>query len=221
MNGPLSGHPMAGRSCTTRHLDLYRRPSGFTGTDEPIQTDAASKDPRDISGDGTLLLYRRSGSGTSNDIWITPVAGDRTPRPILETPFNENYASFSPDARSIVYVSDESGRPDVYVMSLDQGGGKTQVSTNGGTFPRWRNPKEIVYLAPDQSLMSVAVTGSGSTFRAGAATRLFTMNAQAGPGSPFDVTADGQRYLVNARLPSRLQPSLNLIVNWQALLEPK
>jgi hypothetical protein len=106
-------------------------------------------------------------------------------------------------------------------MSLEQGGGKSQLSTNGGTFPRWRSPQEIVYLTPDQTLTSVPVTGSGSTFRAGVAKPLFKMNAQEGPGTPFDVTADGQRFIVNARLPSRLPPSLNLIVNWQALLEPK
>jgi dipeptidyl aminopeptidase/acylaminoacyl peptidase/predicted Ser/Thr protein kinase len=205
----------------SKGLNLYRRSADFGGTDEAIETDGVSKDPGDVSFDGKLLLFRRSGTNTNNDVWVVPLEGDRTPRAILETPFNENYASFSPDGRSIVYVSDESGQIEVYVMSLEPGGGKVQVSTSGGTFPRWRSPREIVYLSLDQMVTSVPVTGSGTTFRASAPTPLFKMLAQEGPGNPFDVTADGQRFIVNARLPSRLPPSLNVIVNWQALLETR
>ena len=148
-------------------LDLYRRAADFSGGDEALVVDGTSKDPRDVSFDGARLLYRRSGAATSNDIWVMPLLGDRTPRPLLQTPADENYASFSPDARSMVFVSDESGVSEVYVMSLEPGGGKVQVSTQGGSFPRWRNPNEIVYVAPDQTLMSVAVTGAGATFAAG------------------------------------------------------
>lgn len=200
-------------------LDLYRRPSDFTGSEEPIQTDHASKDPRQISADGRLLLYRRSGASAGNDVWIMPLDGDRKPEPVLETPFNENYAGFSPDARSIVYASTESGRVEVYVISREGGGGKAQLSTGGGTFPRWRRDgREILYLAPDQTLMSVAVSGSGRTFQAGATRPLFKMAVQPGAGVPFDVSADGQRILVNASIPSRLPPSLNVVTNWPALL---
>jgi hypothetical protein len=106
-------------------------------------------------------------------------------------------------------------------MSLESGGGTVQVSTNGGTFPRWRHASEIVYLSPDQTLVSVAVSGSGARFQAGATTSLFKVDVQPGPGTPFDITSDGTRILVNARVPSRLPPSLNILVNWPALLEKK
>jgi hypothetical protein len=132
---------------TSKGLDLYRRPSDFTGAEEPLEVDHVSKDPRQVSTDGRLLLFRKSGGPTGNDIWIMPLDGDRKPQPILQTPFDENYAMFSPDDRSVVYVSDESGRPEVYVISREGGGGKKQVSTGGGTFPRWRDAKEILYLA--------------------------------------------------------------------------
>jgi Tol biopolymer transport system component len=166
------------------------------------------------------LLFRRSGDTTGNDIWIMPLGGDRKAVPVLNSPFDENYASFSPDARSMVYVSNESGRAEVYVMSLQPGGGKVQVSTTGGTFPRWRHDgKEIVYVAPDETLMSVPVSGSGPSFRAGTAATLFKINIQPGAGTPFDLTADGKRFIVNAKLPSRIPPSLNLVVNWPSLLQ--
>jgi Tol biopolymer transport system component len=168
---------------TSRGLDLYRRAADFSGNDEPVLVEGTSKDPRDVSFDGARFLYRRSGAGTSNDIWIIALSGDRTPRPIVQTPANENYASFSPDARSMVFASDESGVSEVYVMALEAGGGKVQVSTKGGSFPRWRNPKEIVYVAPNQTLMSVAVSGAGATFSAGVPAPLFKINVGSGPGS--------------------------------------
>ncbi|AMY08399.1 translocation protein TolB [Luteitalea pratensis] len=205
---------------TSRGLDLYRRAADFSGADEALVAEGTSKDPRDVSFDGARLLSRRSGGETTNDIWVVPLSGERTPRPLLQTPANENYASFAPDARSIVFASDESGASEVYVMSLEPGGGKVQVSTRGGSFPRWRNRNEIVYVAPDQTLMSVAVTGAGATFAAGAPSALFKIDAVPGPGSPFDMTADGKRFIVNSRLPSRVPASINVIVNWTALVQP-
>src|SRR5262249_11895330 len=204
----------------SKGLDLYRRPSDFSGSEEPLQTDHVSKDPREVSSDGQRLLFRRSGDTTGNDIWMMPLSGDRKPVPILNSPFDENYASFSPDARSMVYVSNESGHAEVYVMSLQPGGGKVQVSTNGGTFPRWRHDgKEIIYMVPDGTLMSVPVHGSGPSFRAGTPGVLFKINVQPGAGTPFDVTQDGKRFIVNAKITSRIPPSLNVVVNWPSLLQ--
>ncbi len=205
----------------SKGLDLYRRSANFTGGDESLQTDRASKDPRDISADGQRLLYRRTGEGTSNDIWVMPLGADRTSVALLNSPFDENYASFSPDAHSIVYVSNESGRAEVYVMSLDSGGAKVQISTGGGSFPRWRRPREIVYLSLEQTLMSVAVTGSGDEFRPGPTTPLFKIDLQPGAGTPYDVTVDGRRFIVGAKVPSRMPPSFSILVTWPALLEKR
>lgn len=66
--------------------------------------------------------------------------------------------------------------------------------------------------------MSVPVSGSGPLFQAGAPERLFTVDVQLSPGSAFDMTADGQRFIVNATIPSRIPPSLVLVTNWPALL---
>jgi Tol biopolymer transport system component len=200
----------------SKALDLYKRPSDFTGAELPVLVDHVSKDPRQISSDGRFLLFRRSGRETRNDIWLMALDGSSPPAAILSTPFDENYASFSPDGRSIVYVSDESGRPEVYVLSRESGGGKAQVSSGGGTFPRWRHDgREIVYLRPDQTVMSVPVSGAGAAFKAGTPTPLFKTLLHPGAGTPFDVTADGQRFILNTPIPSRLPPHLNVIVNWQ------
>jgi dipeptidyl aminopeptidase/acylaminoacyl peptidase len=205
----------------SKGLDLYARASDFSGAEVPVLVDGGSKDPRGVSADGRSLLFRRSGP-TGNDLWIMPLGGAGKPSPVVDTPFDENYGVFSPDARSMAYVSDESGRAEVYVLSLESGGGKVQISTAGGTFPRWRaDGREILYLGPDQTIMSVAVSGSGLKFSAQTVKPLFHVDTQPGPGTPFDVSADGQRFIVNTAIPSRVPPSLTLLTNWTSLIRPE
>lgn len=203
----------------SRDRELYERPSDFTGSELQVLVNSVSKDPRQVSSDGARLLFRQNGT-QSNDIWEMPLTGDRTPRALLNSQFDENYAGYSPDAKSMVYSSNEAGRPEVYVMSLDGSGGKTLISNQGGMFPRWRRDgREIVYLRPDQMLMAVAVIGSGAAFKAGLATELFRISPQPGAGAPFDVTADGKHFIVNTMVASRIPPSLTLIVNWPGLIK--
>jgi Tol biopolymer transport system component len=200
-------------------LDLYTRASDFTGNESAALVDGRSKDPSDISSDGRFLLYRRSNYGTGNDIWIVALDGDRTPRLVAGTPFDENSASFSPDGKAIVYASDESGESEVYVMRLDGAGGKTLVSNGGGSFPRWRQDgREILYVGPDNTIMGVPLSGDGAAMQPGPPRALVHVALQPGPSSPFDVTADGERFLVNVALPSRAPMALRMIVNWPALL---
>lgn len=200
-------------------LDFYTRSSDFTGNESAVLVDGRSKDPTDISSDGRYLLYRRSGEGTGNDIWIVALDGDRTPRLLAGTPFEENSASFSPDGQAVVYASDESGDSEIYVTRIDGAGGKMLVSSGGGSFPRWRRDgREILYLGPDNTIMSVPLTGDGVAMQAGSPRALFQVRPQPGPSSPFDVTADGERFLVNVALPSRTPLALRMIVNWPALL---
>ena len=95
------------------------------------------------------------------------------------------------------------------------------VSKGGGSFPRWRRDgREILYLGPDNTMMSVPLTGDGAAMQTGPPRALFQMPLQPGPSSPYDVTADGERFLVNVALPSKTPTALRMIVNWPALLGP-
>ena len=205
----------------SKNLDLYSRPADFTGAETPLIVDGASKDARQVSPDGRFVMYRRSAIATGNDIWIVARDGNRKDEPLIASTFNENYGVFSPDGRSVAFVSNDAGRADVYVLSREGGGGKMQVSTNGGSFPRWRRDgREIVYLDLENVLVSVPVSGTGASFRAGNAVKLFAINPQPGPGVPFDMTADGTRFLVNAAPPTRRPWSFVLLANWTAALAP-
>lgn len=134
------------------------------------------------SPDGRFLLYLRVGPDRETELWVLPLAGDRKPRQ-LDTMLRSNAnAHLSPDGRWIVIQSnDSSGQTQVYVvpfaLSLTSHG-KWQVSTAGGQFPRWRRDgSEIFYLAPDNTLMSATVNGSGPAFHVSNVRPLFAMHA--------------------------------------------
>ncbi len=204
----------------SKGLNLYQRSAGFTGDETAVQTDGSSKDPADVSPDGRTLLYRASGP-SGNDLWRMPLDGSGAPQRLLGSPFSETGANYSPDGRSIVFVADETGRSEVYVLSLEPGGGKTQISADGGLSPRWRRDgREIVYLNAEQQLMSVPVKDAGDRFEAGAPVVLFKVDHMPSAGPIFDMTADGQRFIVNAAVPSIVAPHVVVIVNWPALLKP-
>ncbi|MDP2322006.1 MAG: protein kinase [Acidobacteriota bacterium] len=203
----------------SKGLDLYQRSAGFTGGETAVLTDGISKDPSDVSPDGRQLLFRASSTESGNDVWTMPLDGSAPPQRVLGSGFNENGAQFSPDGRSIVFLADDSGRPEVYVMSLEPGGGKTQISIDGGSSPRWRRDgQEILYLNADRSVMSVPVKGSGAQFEAGTPARLFDVDHVPSAGPIFDVTADGQRFIVNTAVPSKVPPHVVVVVNWPSLL---
>ena len=206
---------------TSKGLDLYTKPLGV-GTENVLLKDGLSKDPRGWSPDGEFFVYRVTGNAGRNDLWIKPRDPAKKPYAFLATPFDENYATFSPDGRWIAYVSNESGRPEVYATSFPSGAGKWRISTSGGMFPRWRRDNtEIVYLAPDNKLMSAAVDASGRSLQVSTAAPLFQTRAAPGPGSPFDMTADAQRFIVNTELASATPPSLIVVYNWPALIQKK
>jgi hypothetical protein len=119
----------------------------------------------------------------------------------------------------MAYVSDESGGQQVYVQSFPTLGGQRQISTAGGTQPRWRRDgKELFYLAPDRKLMAVAVK-TGAIFEAESPRALFqtALNVSAFRQS-YGVSADGQRFLLNASVESG-SPPITVVLNWAALLK--
>src|SRR5437588_6608101 len=98
--------------------------------------------------DGRFIIYSVQGTAAGNDLWLLTMSGDRKPTPFLTTRFNEAAPTFSPDGRWVAYQSNESGRNEIYVTPFPQTGAKWQVSTAGGTEPRWRKDShEIFYLS--------------------------------------------------------------------------
>jgi Tol biopolymer transport system component len=166
--------------------------------------------------DGKRLLFSVQDPSTDQDIMMLP-AGGGEPAVILRTPFVEQSPEVSPDGSRVAYISNASGRYEVYVRNLEGAAEQWQVSTDGGGTARWRaDGRELFYSAADGGLMVVALSpGAGS--RPGAPVRLFLMPER--DESLFqDVTPDGQRILLNVPTTSRTSIGFHAIHGWTALL---
>jgi Tol biopolymer transport system component len=175
--------------------------------------------PSDWSADGRYLTYYRTDPRTRLDQWVLPLFGDRKPFALLHSEFNESQEQFSPDGKWIAYVSDESGGPEVYVQSFPMLTERRQVSSNGGSQPRWnRNGRELFYLASNRKLMSVAIK-SGPAFDFDAPRVLFETSLDLGATrQSYSVSRDAQRFLLNQAANSSAA-LLTVVVNWPALLK--
>lgn len=154
--------------------------------------------PVSWSPDGRVVLYVADGRSTSNDIWVLPLDGKTAPYPYLRTPDSENWAAFSPDGRWIVFSAAETGQPEAYVAPFPATGQRWRVSANGGAQARWRRDgSEIFYVNSTGRLMAVSVNGSAAEFVVNGSEPLFDLGHPYGTYHAFDVTADGERFLVN------------------------
>jgi Tol biopolymer transport system component len=156
--------------------------------------------------DGGAALVDSLDPQDGMDLLVLDAAGDRMLRPWLKTRFVERGAQFSPDGRFVAYQSNQSGRFEVYVRPYagvaPAPSRQWTISTGGGVSPRWSpDGGEIYFIAPDSSMMAVAVEGQGSTLTVGPAERLFKVAIKGGGtaaniASNYDVARDG-RFLVN------------------------
>ena len=198
-------------------FDMYVKSFAGSGNEELLLKAEHDELPESWSLDNRYIAYTSRGvPGTLEDIRVLPLSGDRKPIPFLNTRFLERDAQFSPDGRWMAYISDESGRDEVYVAPFPGPGRKWQISRAGGIRPRWRQDgREIYYLAEDNRITAVEVGQQGSTFEVGAARPLFTIRPQR-PGSIYRVSPDGQRFLVNTAIAEEHSSPLTLVVNWTA-----
>jgi Tol biopolymer transport system component len=199
--------------------DFFRKPSSGGGAEERIAALGSNATPMDISPDGKLLVYSITDPKTKDDLWILPLQDQqRTPTKYLDGAFEERHAQFSPDGRRIAYSSDETGVTQIYVQPVPATGAKRQISTQGGTRPRWRRDgKEIYYLSAEGKLMAVPVRLDADTLEVGAAERLFDLSLAPGNNRAFlyAPSNDGQRFLTSV-LPDGSTSLATVWMNWMA-----
>ena len=184
--------------------------------EERLLTSDKVQTPGSWSADGQWLAYYDADPVTGFDIWALPSGGDRKPRAVARTSSMEASPRLSLDGRWLAYTSDESGRTEVLVQSFPEPGGRTQISTSGGTEPVWsRDGRELFYLDGD-AMMAVEIRTS-PTFAAGAPRMLFQGRYVQSPNSvaSYDVSADGQRFLrVQPMHPDPPRDQIQVTLNW-------
>jgi Tol biopolymer transport system component len=190
------------------------------GHDEEIYSGQLPVYLNDWSPDGKSLLYTEASSDTSNDLWVLPLNPGGRPQPLLKTQATEGQGKFSPNGKWLAYMSDETGRPEVYVMAFPEGGRKYPVSNRGGGYPRWRRDgKELFYRGLDGKLMAAQVTTTAEGLRFSSPTPLFQLvESQGAFAYPYDISTDGQRILALAPGEATSAP-LTVLTGWQAMLQ--
>jgi Tol biopolymer transport system component len=196
-------------------MNIYTTASSGGGSEELLVSvqKPAHPVPTDWARDGRVLLYSATSPTTGSDLMMLPVEGDKKPIPIASGSFNESDGRFSPDVRYVAYVSDESGRNEVYVQTFPPAEGKWQVSAGGGTRPRWRRDgRELFFLASDGALMSVQIQ-TGPALRLGVPQPLMPLR---GAGD-FEISPEG-RILAKTALRRQGDNELQVVLNWAAEL---
>ena len=221
----INGDRIIFASGRTGTNSILQRPASGAGDDEMLlPTNGKNIYTLDASPDGKYILYEsQDGVNNSVDLWLLPTAGDRTPIAYMQTAANESDARFSPDGKWLAYVSDESGRPEIYVRSFSGSNGKWQVTTAGGIQPIWSSDgKELYYVDPDKNLTAVKVDTS-SAIRFGEHTSLFQVSFPANNPwrsrnryAPMD---NGQKFIVNDAADEASRLPMTLILNWQSGLK--
>ena len=196
-------------------FDLYLKDTNGAQEEKVIPQDGPDRFPTDWSRDGKYVLY-----GRGPDLWFLTFPELRATQ-FLKAASTLKTGRFSPDGKWVAYSSNESGRWEIYVTSFPEAHGKWQVSNTGGDQPRWRGDgKELFYLSTDSKIMAVPVK-TGSNFDAGTPTALFQANPREMVATSelfsYDVSNDGQKFLVNASLKTAMTP-MSVVLNWSAKL---
>ena len=205
----------AGRADTG---NLVYKKIDSSGSGEPLLPPGPEREPTDWSQDGRYILYHEAGAKTGRDVWVLHMP-ERKPVRFLDSQFAEQSARFSPNARWVAYVTNETGRDEVYVRSFPEGTGRRQISINGGQTPRWAGDgKELFFIETDNSVMAVTVN-SNESLQAGVPRRLFTTDMRPGGKEWFFV--DGDRFLIVPRPPGPVPPAppLTVVQDWPSLLQ--
>jgi eukaryotic-like serine/threonine-protein kinase len=182
-------------------------PSNVQMIKDPVRT------PHSWSPDGKLIL----GTSRSNRISLVPVAGDGQEIPVGSPNGRSSFGQISPDGKYIAYVSNESGKDEVYVQPAPPGAGRVKVSISGGTKPRWRRDgRELYFIAADDGLMAVDVTASKG-FSAGLPHRLFLIKDIS--RQSYDVHPDGQHFVITTPPQGSTETVITVVLNWWAQLK--
>jgi dipeptidyl aminopeptidase/acylaminoacyl peptidase len=202
---------------------LYVKSATGAGTEERVHepTDGARVFPSDWSPDGRFVVFRRLLPGTTGELWTLSL-DDGKAGPVPQAENRGTNGRFSPNGRWLAYQSAETGNAEVYVQSFPPTPGKWLISRDGGIRPRWRRDgRELYYIAGNAaggSLTAVAVI-DGATWRTGPQSRLFDIRSATTAANtyPYDVSPDGQRFLV-IMPPEEAEIPITVVLNWESAL---
>ena len=201
--------------------NLFWQLADGSGSPERLTTSENLHAPGAWSPDGQVLAFTEIQPTTARDLWTMHLS-DHKAQLFLRTSYNEGEPQFSPDGHWLAYISDESGRFEIYVQPYPGPGGKWQISTEGGTEPVWGHNGEIFYRSGNKML--AVDTTTHPNFSAGKPKVLFESPyvLSLGTSPNYDVSADGQRLLMIKENEQAISiGQINVVLNWFEELKQK
>lgn len=215
--------PDGGKIAYSSDGGLTIKPANGLGDKEVIWP--GTNFPYSWSPDGRYILFVRRGVKTRMDMYAVSMSGERKESLLLKSAFDEQAPQISPDGKWLAYSADDTGNYEIYVQAFNDGKlgeDRKIVSTTGGHMPVWRSDgSELFFIASDGQMMASSVKTGGTAFEFTTPKTLFktkTLTLNAGNNHEFDVSPDGQRFLIGTLVgDSKVQPP-TVILNWPALL---
>ncbi len=215
------GNSIVYRSDSESLGNLYEKSLTGDAVAKLLLKGTAAPGPLTWSPDGKYLVYAAPGKISNADLWLMPMQGDEKPSPLVVSSGDETLASFSPDGHWLLYRSNESGQPQIYVTRFPEGNSKWQITSGTGFGGSWTDQgKRIVYSTQERKLFQVDVTVKNGSLEIGAE-RPYFGGQLIPPGRYTVVTKDAKRVLDLVPLDEQKQDSLMLVTNWQAELKPQ
>jgi serine/threonine protein kinase/Tol biopolymer transport system component len=194
-------------------LRLFSKPVDGRGSVEQLMKEALLG-PTSFSSDGKTVIFTQSG-----DIGMLRLDGERRPEMILETPYREHSGMLSPDDQWLAYVSNESGREEVYVRSFPSLDRKWQVSREGGMQPVWAPSGQELFYRNEEKMMAVAIT-TEPDFSAQKPILLFEGHYLSWSSNPdYEISPDGQHFVMIHPEKQSVLTQINIILDWLEELE--
>jgi serine/threonine-protein kinase len=165
----------------------------------------------DWSPDGEWLAFYEFHPTTGLDVWLVSADGEGEMVPVDTATGSQRDAVFSPDGKWLAYESDQSGIPEIYVVSFPGLGAKTQISEDGGSHPRWGDRGEDLFYVADSNLVVVSMRTEGRALRSGPPRILFSASSEF---PDFDVTSDGRHVATLDPNPEAPARELRVVLNW-------
>ena len=198
---------------------IYVQSADGTGSAEQLTSGEYDQYLGDWSPDGSRILFTEFRPDTGADLWAVSTDKSHEVRPFLQTQFEEREPVFSPDGHWIAYVSDSSGRNEVYVQPFETGGQRVQISSEGGEEPCWARTGREIFYRKGGKMMSVSVTAGGE-IQVGKPTLLFSglYAFSTVQNRDYDVARDGRFVMVQSDAAFNAH-QINVVLNWSAELK--
>jgi hypothetical protein len=219
------GTQVAYASTKSGPSNMYVKALSGGEEEKSIHTSPDDERPRSWSPDGKYLVYDRRATTRRGvpEVMVLPLNGAGEPYSLLNVQYANQTGQVSPAGNWIAFSANQTAKTEIYVTTFPKAKGLWQVTTTGGTSPRWRHDGlALFYLESNGAIKSTDVKAGADSFQVGASTDV--MQRHVSPFSveaPFDVFPDGQHFIIGSVREGKLHSPLTLITNWTAELKKR